>query len=313
MLKNAFISFLLCFSSYFCMAQSSYRLEVMGVAQDGGYPQAGCEKECCSILFDSNHVMTFVSSLMVYDKENHDAWFFDCGPDFANHLNRGVQSGVGKKVFQRNPLRLQGIFLTHAHIGHYLGLAQLGREVIGADSVPIYCMPRMKEFLENNGPWSQLVELGNIKIEDLENQKLIQVQRGFSIVPAIVPHRDEFSETVAFMIYGPNKKVLYLPDIDKWEKWDLNLKLVLKDVDYAFIDATFYDDDELPGRDMSEIPHPFVVETMELLKDIDVKEKGKVHFIHMNHTNPLLWDEKVKKKLEKKGFHVAMQGMTVDL
>eukprot|EP00957_Ditylum_brightwellii_P156501 11911053-Ditylum_brightwellii.AAC.1 len=63
-----------------------------------------------------------------------------------------------------------GIFLTHAHIGHYTGLMYLGREALGAVDVPVYAMPRMRSFLKNNGPWSQLVSLGNINIQNLEEK-----------------------------------------------------------------------------------------------------------------------------------------------
>ena len=71
-------------------------------------------------------------------------------------------------------------------------------------------------------------------------------------MPFLVPHRDEFSETVGFEIKGENKTAVFIPDIDKWSKWNSDLKELIKRVDYAFLDATFYKNGEIPSRDMSE-------------------------------------------------------------
>ena len=146
----------------------------------------------------------------------------------------------------------------------------------------------MKGFLENNGPWSQLVELKNISIQPIFDKEEIVLSSNLSVLPFKVPHRDEFSETVGYKILGSNKSVLFIPDIDKWRKWSTSVVEEIKKVDYAFLDATFYDAAEINNRDISEIPHPFVIESMELFKDLPSEEKSKVHFIHLNHTNPLL-------------------------
>ena len=103
----------------------------------------------------------------------------------------------------------------------------------------------------------------------------------------MVPHRDEFSETVGYKIVGP-KKVLFIPDIDKWSLWSKNLISVLREVDIAFLDATFFSAEELDYRPIAEIPHPLVHETMKYLENETKVIKNKIYFIHMNHTNPLL-------------------------
>jgi len=158
------------------------------------------------------------------------------------------------------------IFLTHAHMGHYSGLMHLGREALGAQGVRVASMPRMAEFLKTNGPWSQLVELGNIELVPIEdNRPLPVLEETVQVTPLRVPHRDEFSETVGYRIDGPMRSALFIPDIDKWTLWERSLVEELSRVDYAFVDATFYDSAEVNHRDMSEIPHPFVVETMDAL------------------------------------------------
>jgi pyrroloquinoline quinone biosynthesis protein B len=163
----------------------------------------------------------------------------------------------------------------------------LGKEATNANQVPVYTTPRIKGFLENNGPWSQLVSTNNIALRELENQKEIELTSNIKVIPFTVPHRDEFSETIGFKIIGPKKSVLCIPDIDKWEKWETDILEAISKVDYAFLDATFFDGEEINSQDISEIPHPFIIESIELFKTLRSEEKQKIYFIHFNHTNPV--------------------------
>ena len=189
----------------------------------------------------------------------------------------------------------------------------LGREVLGAKGAPVYAMPRMMDFLKTNGPWSQLVSLNNIDIFPLQADTSYSLSKHLQVTPILVPHRDEFSETVGFIIQAGSRRVLFIPDIDKWEKWDRNIEELVETVDFAFLDATFFQDGELPGRSMAEVPHPFVEETMSRFESSSLETKKKIHFIHFNHTNPLMWDESVRKEVNQKGFNVAVEGMRIDL
>lgn len=268
---------------------------VLGTAQDAGYPQAGCKKECCLEASKKEDVASIAF------EDNGRFWIIDATPDFTNQLR------LAQAAFPKS--ELAGILITHAHIGHYTGLMYLGREAMNTDSLPVYCLPRMAKFLKNNGPWSQLVKLGNIKIIELENGKSISLSSELSVASIEVPHRDEFSETAGFLIATPEKKTLYIPDIDKWERWSQSIEGYINMVDVALLDATFYSDGELMNRDMSEIPHPFVLESMERLDKLSSKEKAKVYFTHFNHTNGLLQDGEEKASVEKAGFNVARTGL----
>ena len=159
---------------------------------------------------------------------------------------------------------LDGVFLTHAHMGHYTGLMHFGREAVGARGIPVYAMPRMFEFLTNNGPWAQLVELENIELRPLSDREQVDLSSRLAVTPLEVPHRPEYSETVGYRIDGPNKSAVFIPDIDKWEDWTTDIRDVIRSVDYALLDASFFADGELKGRDMNVIKHPFVSESMRL-------------------------------------------------
>ena len=285
----------------FNQIESNYTIKILGVVQDGGMPHLGNNKTCCENIKQDK----YVTSLMLMNNENNESFLFDASPDINKQLNF-----MGDRIKKD----LKGIFLTHAHIGHYTGLMYFGREALNSKLVNVYAMPRMKKFLEENGPWSQLVSLQNISIIELRNESKISIDSNVIVQPVEVPHRAEFSETVGYKIYGPNKTALFIPDIDKWYLWEKSIIDEIKLVDYAIIDATFYDSKEVNYRDISEIPHPFVTESMDLFDSIDIKEKNKIYFIHLNHTNPLINKDSDQYKLViSKGYNVAEEGMKLNL
>lgn len=285
--------------------RSDVFITVLGIAQDAGYPQAGCEKEQCQLFWNGKEEARHATSLALVDSNSDKFWMFEATPDFKHQI-RAITT-------IKNDLTFAGIFLTHAHIGHYTGLMHLGHEAMGAKQIPVFTMPRMAQYLSTNGPWSQLVDFENISLKQLRADSALSLTEGISVTPFRVPHRDEFSETVGYRITSPNKTVLFIPDINKWEVWDRDIIEEIAKVDIAFLDATFFDANELPGRNMADIPHPFVEESMELFADLPTSEKEKITFIHFNHTNPLLLDSPERALVERMGFKVAYEGMTIAL
>jgi pyrroloquinoline quinone biosynthesis protein B len=294
-----FLAFL--FVSFHAPEEKRPFIVVLGIAQDAGYPQIGCNKECCKKVYEGKATKQLVSSIAVVDPVSKQKWIIDATPDFPEQVKilDDLQSGD-----------LSGILLTHAHIGHYTGLMYLGREAMNSNKIPVYAMPRMYDFLKTNGPWSQLVTLNNIELRKLKADSIIQLNERISVQPLLVPHRDEFSETVGYLIKYEMRSVLFIPDIDKWNKWEKDIRGFVRQCDYLLLDGTFYKDGELPGRNMDEIPHPFVQESMQLFDGLAPAEKSKIWFIHFNHTNPLVRKESGEcKEVRNKGFHVAFQGL----
>jgi len=295
MLIRGILVFCLCFFSGTIQAQKLY---VLGTLQDGGSPHMGCEKLCCAVQKSQD----YVSSIGVVGERQ--SFIFDATPDFVSQTNYLKEVSGHKSV---------AIFLTHAHMGHYTGLMHLGREAYYALKTMVYAMPKMVHFLSKNGPWSQLVSLKNIALMPLQENQTVFLDQSLSVTPLKVPHRDEYSETVGYLIKGKNKTALYVPDIDKWSKWNRSIVALVKKVDYAFLDGTFFADGELP-RPMSEVPHPFVSETAALLGSLPLKERQKVYFIHLNHSNPARnSDFKGRLDLERLGFQFAAFGLSFDL
>ncbi len=280
------------------------KLLILGTAQDAGKPQIACKKECCK----AGTPRAYVVSMALLDPEEMRWTLIEASPNITAQM---------RKIPPSYPPIPSSVLISHAHIGHYTGLMYFGREALNTHKLPVLCGSRMAAYLRSNGPWSQLSELQNISITAIKasnNSPFIEETIPGSVHLFTVPHRDEFSETLGYLIQGKNKRALFIPDIDKWDLWEHSIIDLLKTVDYAFLDGTFYDASEIPGRDMAEIPHPFVVETMALMRDLPASEKAKVHFIHLNHTNPL-WnpDSEAYKQVLESGYNIAREDQLFDL
>jgi pyrroloquinoline quinone biosynthesis protein B len=284
---------------------------VLGIGQDAGAPQIG---NLDDPAWAAPELGLLATSLGVVDHERREHYLFEASPDITAQLaalNRIAAQRAGSKT--KSGLGLDGVFLTHAHIGHYAGLIYLGREAAGAKGVPVYAMPRLAEFLETNGPWEQLVTLGNIALTRLADREALRLNEALMVTPYQVPHRDEYSETVGYIIEGPTKRALFVPDIDSWQEWEDTFGTRIEDmiarVDIAYLDATFFDDDELPGRDMSLIPHPRIAASMDRFDSLPEEERAKVSFIHLNHTN-LARDPASghSGRVARRGYEIARRG-----
>ena len=302
-------------------ARCAVELVVLGVAQDGGAPQIGNPDDPA---WDDPALRRLATSIAVVDRPHEARYLFEATPDMREQLQRlddfAPVDGAGPG--------LDGIFLTHGHIGHYTGLMYLGFESMGAQGVPVYAMPSMAAFLFSNGPWDQLVRLGNIELEDLEADTP-DVVGSLTVTPFEVPHRQEYTEVVGYRIDGPDRSALFLPDIDSWEEWDEwgeegprersvvetapegpgRIERALASVDVAYLDATFFANGEIPGRDMSGFPHPFITHSMARFADLPAEEKAKIRFIHFNHTNPVRFpDAPERREVLEAGFGLAEEG-----
>ncbi len=292
-------------------AAPGVELFVLGVAQDGGLPHLGCEKPCCVEARRAGRVES-PACLGLVDRRGASPKLLmvEATPRVEEqaallHQLAGV-TGRGRAP-------VDAVMVTHAHIGHYLGLALFGREVVGAKDLPVWCSERFADYLRGHGPWKQLVELGQIDVRAFEVGARFQPWPGVSVQALQVPHRDEFSDTMAYKISGPNRTALFVPDVDAWSKVPGLLDQLLAGVDVAYLDATFYDGSELPNRSLDEIPHPLMTRTMDRLQEQARAEPGRLRFLHLNHTNPALHDDALRAAIEARGFAVAVMGERVAL
>lgn len=274
---------------------------VLGVAQDAGLPHLGCFRACCEAARASGRREP-VAALGVRI-HGGDWWLVDATPDLPAQVH--AMGGLPR-----------GILLTHAHVGHYTGLMYLGREGMNARALPVHCSAAMADFLRTNAPWDQLVRLGNVELRPFRSGDTFELAEGLLKIEAIrVPHRDEYADTHAFGIrLAEHRPLLYLPDLDRWEGWERERAALTAAYPIWLLDGSFFSGDELRGRAASEVPHPPVSVTMDLLQEQVHAGRLEVWFTHLNHTNPL-WDagSAAARETARRGFGVARAGVAITL
>lgn len=289
--------------------QDRFEILVLGIAQDGGLPHVGCSKPCCRTARQTGRRL-YPACLAIHDAETGRLCLVEATSRIEPQLSM-LHDLTGQQ--SRNHQPVDAVMITHAHMGHYVGLLQFGFEVASTKDLPVFVTERFSTFLRKHGPWSQLVKMKQIELHPTTAGRDFSPMPGITVTPVKVPHRDEFSDTVAFRIRGPNKTVLFVPDIDSWSDDPGLLERLVEGVDVAYLDATFYDGRELPGRDLTKVRHPFMIDTMERLGEQAKQHPGRFRFIHLNHTNPALHDTEVRRSIQARGFRIAVQGERVEI
>ncbi len=291
-------------------------VEVLGVAQDAGVPQAACASTNCEAARRDPRLRRYATSLVLVTGSG-ETYLFEATPDLRPQLDRVLELGRASGRPDQGRKLLDGIFLTHAHMGHYTGLLHLGFEAAHSQDVSLFASDRMLAFLNANQPWRQLIDFGNLVPRPVALGGDVELADGLEVRALQVPHRDELSDTVAWRIQGPNRTILFLPDCDPWERWPekgFDLAQVLDGVDLFLVDATFYSGAELPGRDLSKIGHPLVTDSLERFAGDVASGQLEVVFIHFNHSNPLLTDGSVESGVVRDaGFEIAHRGLQFSL
>ena len=271
----------------------SARVLVLGTAQDGGVPHAGCDCATCAAAHGDDTRRRRVASIAVVGASGRTL-LVDATPDLRSQLHRLAQAAG------RDRLAPDALLITHAHVGHYLGLAFLGREAMNVRETPLWATASMGAFLRSNKPWSWLVEREQVVLDTIEPDRPIEFD-GARITPFLAPHRAEDTDTVGLVIEGEGRRLLYLPDAD-----ELTPDLIerIRGADVALVDGTFHDASELPGRDLAEIPHPFVTDSVAALTGVDTE----LWFTHLNHSNALIQPEAEQRPPLPAGFGVLEDG-----
>ena len=284
-------------------------LTLLGIAQDGGVPHAGCACSHCMAAHRDHQL------------RRHPVACGVLGADGSMHLieaSRSLPDQMrlwAETVGRGGVARPDSVSLTHVHLGHVDGLGQFGKEVMGVSNLPLYASSSVIAEMEKREVMEPFSPSEVSPMQGFEPSEGC----GFELFFVPVPHRDEFADTHAILIRGPSRSALFLPDHDKWdatlaEHGAETIRGWLAEIgaDLALIDGSFWDSGELPGRDMSEIPHPTVSES---LLRLGVRSEGdpEIHFIHLNHSNPLLNQEKEYDELTGMGWGVGWQGQHFSL
>ncbi len=281
-------------------------LLILGTAQDAGAPQLACRRACCERL-RARGERVLVASAALVDARARRTYLLDATPDLRTQLDHPALL----PHLHAGARPVDGILLTHAHAGHYLGLAFLGRESLAADEVPIFATERMQRFLAQSGPWELLLRAQHARAERLPLDAATVLSERLHVEAFAVPHRDEYSDTVGFVLHGPKRRAIYLPDVDAIDEalWQ---RLLACEV--LLLDGTFWQDGELEHRDMSQVPHPRMTSTLARWEALPAASRPELWFVHLNHTNPALDPESAEaRRVSAAGARIARAGDVIEL
>ena len=278
---------------------------LLGVAQDGARPQAGCTQPCCAGLTAEDTM--FPVSLGIID---------DSGDGHLIEATRYLSEQF--RIWGASSL--DSVWLTHAHFGHVDGLGLFGKETMASRNLDLHVSDEMFHLIEETPQLAIMLKQGVFNDNVFQNGQHIPLNGQLSIYPIKVPHRDEFSDMHAFLSCGPKKRLLFLTDHDSWQQTldfhhqpDIRSWLRHLQVDIALLDGTFWSEDELGGRSQENVPHPPVKQTLQMLGPRKADDP-EIIFIHLNHTNPL-YDESspAYQEVIENGWQVGVQGQTFTL
>lgn len=276
-------------------------ITVLGIAQDGGRPQPGCQRPCCKDLSQSDYRSPVSLGIKT---ENGTTILIEATRD------------LGRQLLTFGEPSIDHLFLTHAHLGHVDGLGLFGRETMSARGIPLHSSSSMQSLIKSTPAWAILLEQGVFNLTEIGQVEIDDV-----VIESIaIPHRAELSDMHAFVIRGKDHSVLFLPDHDSWDQtlsahnassireWLNNLAIT-----HALLDGTFWSGDELQGRDMSVVPHPTIQDSLMRLGEKKI-EDPEIYFTHLNHTNPALQENSAEyQKITQLGWKVSSEGQRINL
>jgi pyrroloquinoline quinone biosynthesis protein B len=261
-------------------------VEILGVAQDAGVPHLGCRCGTCASARANPERRRYASAIRLDDGGRY---LFDATPDVRFQLATVPD----------------GVFLTHAHLGHLPGLLYFGQESVATDELPVYATPGLKDVIREEAPHRLLVEQQHVDLQPVTDQTTVPLETA-TVTAIQVPHRESLpTKTLAYRIDGQHASLLYMTDIDTLTP---HAESLIRDVDVALLDGTFWNENEIDR--VEEVPHPTVESSIAALDDVSTD----VFFTHLNHTNPLLDpDSDARETLESTGFRIAERGHTFEL
>lgn len=267
------------------------KVEVLGNTQDGGVPHLECSCDLCSKARENPEEAKHNASIMVKDSDEEDSfrYLIDATPDVR---------------YQITGEYLDGVFISHGHLGHITGLLQFGEEGCNKTDLPLYVSDKTENYIRKNDPFRLLIDKGNVEIMNFNDEDEVDI-RGGCIEAFEAKHNRVNTDTLSFMIHGEEKTLFYIADIHEWTEKTLNL---MQKADIAIVDGTFWNEEEIERYE--EVPHPVMKETMHLAEGWDTD----IYFTHLNHTNPALReDTDERQEIQERGFGVVEEGMEFEL
>jgi len=298
-------------------------LRLLGSAAGGGYPQWNCACRLCQRVRSkelNSHARSH-TSLAVSATCRH--WYLlNATPDVHTQIESFPPLHAGPGL-RETPVR--GVLLTDAELDHTLGLLILREgtslEVFAtATALAALAEPfPVRQILHSYAPFRwQEVKPGEAFLLDEDKLRVEAFRLGTKRPRCATTARigDDWVIGYRFEDLAGGGVAVYAPAI---EAWTSELDAQLSGAHCAFIDGTFWTDDEmirlgasrLKGREMGHLQISGAGGSAERLAASPIPRKV---YVHINNTNPILDEESAERRmLADIGIEIGWDGMEVEV
>jgi pyrroloquinoline quinone biosynthesis protein B len=307
------------------------RVEILGTAAGGGFPQWNCACRNCRSLRTGTFPGKPRTQLQVAVSDDGTSWFLlNASPDLRTQIE------ANPFLYPRGSVRhspICGVLLTSADVDQSLGLLLL-REL---QPLEIFATASIRKILRednsmfamlhrtsNQARWNDIVPGTGFAFSTKSGEKLgnqcLPVSVATRFPSYVTPKRAaelDPNEAVAGLILQSTsgKRLGYFPVV---AHLDQTLVQQLDSLDVLLFDGTFWTDDELTkqsgghtAREMGHIPVSSPGGSLDLLSGLRCPRKM---LVHINNTNPLLDETGPEyRQLRERGWEVAEDGCHLDL
>jgi pyrroloquinoline quinone biosynthesis protein B len=299
-------------------------VRVLGSAAGGGLPQWNCGCDNCAAARAGRLPRRTQSSVAI--SPDGDRWLLlNCSPDVAAQ----IESFPPLHPRQRRGTPIEGMLLTDANVDHLGGLAVLRQRgaagfVVRSSEVVrtiAIAQPAFAPFAEPPHRWLEVpldARCEPAGEHDLVGNELsVRALAVSGTTPGFDGRRAVRGAVVAYEIAERSRdaSLLFAP---VFGAWDEALSRAIASARVAFLDGSFYSDDELHAQELmskraralGHAPVGGVDGTLRHLRGI----RGRVIFTHVNNSNPMLDPGSPEHaSLRDFGAEIAYDGMELTL
>jgi pyrroloquinoline quinone biosynthesis protein B len=299
------------------------RIQVLGVAAGGGFPQWNCACDLCArCRRGEGPEPTTHAGIAVRGDGGGGWWLANATPDVLAQIEAHPDLWPGPAA-RSTPIT--SVVLTDAEFDHTIGLLLL-RE--GA-SLDVWATPAVLDILHDDFPVRRLVErYASFHWRELTPGEPAEVVPGVDVTPLAISDRcPRFSReperpdaVVALRIEDRSSggSALWSPQVGAWTD---EIRDAVAGVDVAFVDGTFWVGDELSGagagtRGAAAMGHLPLSGPDGLAAHYAATGGDGVRRLlaHINNTNPILDPASPERaELAALGIEIAPSGTSLDL
>jgi pyrroloquinoline quinone biosynthesis protein B len=308
------------------------RIEILGSAAGGGFPQWNCNCENCRCIRTGHFRGKSRTQTQVAVSDDGRTWFLlNASPDLRMQIERTPALQPSRAV-RDSPIT--GVLITSADIDQIAGLLSL-REL---QPFRIYSTASLRHILREDNSvfgmlnrvpdqacWTDVKMEVNFPLLTMDGSESGICCEVFSLekkYPTYVSQEraatlnPEEASLAAMLTASSGRRIAYMPAVPAITEPLLRL---LETADLVLFDGTFWSDDELirlqgsgaTARDMGHVP---VSGNDGSLRALAGLQRPRKLFVHVNNTNPML-DESgaAYREVRAAGWEIAEDGWQLNL